>query len=854
VGGDGAQDRRQHEIAAASIYDGTMPSRRDRPADVIALSPFRAELGRARRLRRADALYEAPDLAAAVRQLPGDELYYVIHELGLADGRELLALATPEQLTIVLDFALWERDQLGEAALGEWLDAMASAPVERIGAWMAGLDSELVGLMLRRGARIYDLTQEEPPDEPEGTLFPTPDGLFALDVVGAGPQAADGPDPVAVLIRLVDAFYRADRALARRMLVGARSELDAELEESAYRWRQARMADLGFEDYYDALEVYRELDPATVRIDGSAPESSRDERRPTGPDVASAANGALRVPTALGDRLRDTTGSRFARAAQKLADAGAIEDLRAALVTLTNRVLAADRVAPGDDDAAAAALDRLAATLDLGLERVTSGDEELGSAALRSVPLVRLFRVGFSLTARVRRLALALRRGGPFGALGFRLAEADDAALLEAIVRPRPMFPRLLDEPPAAGERPFRTLADVGTAAAAVERAAVAQAMLRGLGVTPEDLAPGGPLLEAAGDDEAALDAGLLARTLLVARLVHGEKAPGKLRPLDPEDPRRWRERRRASPVAGSPASPPSTRSSFGPAGRRRSARAASPRRELPPWTGLATQTGFDSHGAEGQESPEGPVLGPSRLKLILAVALAALLRAAGAEAWDIPPAAATAGPPGPDGGAPSPKGGAAAPGPDGGAPSPKGGAAAPASDGGPPSPKGTPGEGFISEVDARVAVAAALGDRLFKLGRYDEAVAEYRHAYELRADPSFLFHIAECYRERGASQQALFYYERYLAAKPDAFDRDEVLDRISELEHPHGRNRSHPRLVIVPEEPPPRPRPPFRPWRRWWFWTALGAAVAVGVTATLLSGSSTPPFPGSELGEKRFY
>jgi hypothetical protein len=526
------------------------------PADVIALSPYRAQLGRGRRLRRADALTAAPDLAAAVRALPGDELYYVLHEVGLRDGGDLLACASAEQLQVVLDFALWEHDQLDPDNLAEWLEAISTAPAEAIGAWIAGLDTELVGLILRRTTRIYDLSQEEPPDEPEGTLYPTPDRLFVLDVLpmrapeSAGPD--DNGDRARVVIRIVDMLYRTDMNLARRILVGARAESDAELEEMAYRWRQARMADLGFADYYEALEVYRELDPASVQI-GAAPPPTPGV--PAGP----ATDASLRVPTALAERMRDTEQSPFARAAQRLGAGDDIEVLRAALVTLTNRVLAADRISPGDDEAVPPVLERLAATLDLALDRLAPGDDDRGAQALRSVPLVQLFRLGISLIGKVRRLALALRREGPFGPRGFALAEPDDATVLAAVTRLRALYPRLLDTPPAGGERPFRSMADLARATAAIGRAAAAQAMLLGLGVTPADLAPDGEVLGPTADsrrgrtgsarpsalrearnpsagsasevDEAALDTGLLARTALVARLGAAGR-PAAFRPL----------------------------------------------------------------------------------------------------------------------------------------------------------------------------------------------------------------------------------------------------------------------------------------------------------------------------------
>src|SRR4029079_13445563 len=212
---------------------------------------------------------------------------------------------------------LWERDRIAADALAEWVEAMAHAPPDQIAGWMAGLDAELVAFILRRGARIYDLTQGPAPEESEGTFFPTPDGFFLLDVVGlprdsVDPRADRGDNHrAAVIIRLVDSLYRVDKDLARRLLVAATGELDSELEEAAYRWQRGRMADLGFADYYEALEVYRELDLATVRIG----ETRNPPLRAASEDASGA---ALRVPTALAQRLGDVTGSPFARAAQKL--------------------------------------------------------------------------------------------------------------------------------------------------------------------------------------------------------------------------------------------------------------------------------------------------------------------------------------------------------------------------------------------------------------------------------------------------------------------------------------------------------------------------------------------------------
>jgi hypothetical protein len=200
-----------------------------------------------------------------------------------------------------------------------------------------------------------------------------------------------------------------------------------------------------------------------------------------------------------------------------------------ALVLLANRVLSANHVTPGDNEAVRATLEAMSATLDLAVEFLARGSAEREVAAVRGVPLSTLHRLGVSLTGKLRRLATALVRKNPFAPLrpAIDIFEAEDAEILASLTKSRPRLPRILDTPPASGERPFATLADIATATRAVERAAAAVQLVTGLGLRPAHLSP--EALEAmartgagpgATIDTATIDTGTLARTLLVSRLL----------------------------------------------------------------------------------------------------------------------------------------------------------------------------------------------------------------------------------------------------------------------------------------------------------------------------------------------
>jgi hypothetical protein len=415
--------------------------------DVIPLSRWRAALARARRGRKADAIISEPDAAQLVPTLPVQELYYAIKEVGLADAEELVALATPEQIQGFVDLDVWERDHLDETRLDAWIDTLASVGYEKLGEVIADLDPEVVALWLQRQAVIYDVTIEQPPDEPTGHYYPTPDRFFLLDIQPGGEAGK-------ALERAIDWIYRHDLALGRRVMMSAKWEGTAELEELALRWRRGRMADLGYVDFYEALAIYRWLDPASVKLDEHS-------------FVAAPPETPTELPAVLAGSL-DEAGF-FGQALGTLPSDAEVERLHGALVLLINKAMAADLVDPGDFDEGKKALGRAVAYLGLGLEYLSRGDAVRAGQALSSVALERIFRVGFSLTLQLKTLADTLVAKGGVDPIALE-APWDD--VMRALRERRPTFPRALEEPPADGTRPFRTLADVAGAAAALERIA----------------------------------------------------------------------------------------------------------------------------------------------------------------------------------------------------------------------------------------------------------------------------------------------------------------------------------------------------------------------------------------------
>jgi tetratricopeptide (TPR) repeat protein len=163
---------------------------------------------------------------------------------------------------------------------------------------------------------------------------------------------------------------------------------------------------------------------------------------------------------------------------------------------------------------------------------------------------------------------------------------------------------------------------------------------------------------------------------------------------------------------------------------------------------------------------------------------------------------------------------------------------------------------------DARTENARAhylQGDAYYKLDKYANALQEYEQAYIAKADPSFLYNIAQCHRLMGNRAEALKFYKRYLKDAPNAPNRPVAEKHIKDLEaslahvpdapnaptapqtgHPGGAAAAATAVVPPPVSPITTPSPTSAP-------TAVSAMPAPQPVQPLATGAvalDAPP-PG---------
>ncbi len=477
--------------------------------------------------KRLDAILERPDVMRVVRSLPVQDVLLTVREVGPSDSLELIELLSPRQVQGLLDLDAWRKDRIDPGSFAEWLELLYAANPNRAVRQIKELDIELLSLLFKMHTRVYDLKEDEDTPEDPQLHSVTPDQRYLIVY-----DESDGRLARA-LQQTVDRLFGVDVPFVLRLIEAVRWEMPSALEEEAFRWRNGRMADLGFLPHGEAQEVFQYVDAERTLAAALAPGVE-----PLG--AAAAEPTEVLVGDAPDESVRDLSTSvllpeeLFEEGSGVLAAALAqVDEARRArfaheLLMLGNRLHVATGGDAGDGEALRATVKRAGDTIGIALSYAAKGEPARLGGALARMHALKLFQVGHSLSVRIARELRARTRAEGSGLNGEGLLRLDSPLreVAAGVLRPQPLFFAGLATPARTDYQPFSSLHELAMATKAMAEAAFrAELLVRGLSATDDELRSLGVLDAQSGPSHAQLLGSWLARVLL------GE--PPSLEPLD---------------------------------------------------------------------------------------------------------------------------------------------------------------------------------------------------------------------------------------------------------------------------------------------------------------------------------
>jgi hypothetical protein len=438
------------------------------------LRSFHAQLRGLNGNQRLAKILERPDTMRVVRSLPTIELLATLRDVGVGDALELLELASAEQVQGIIDIDGWRRDRLDSHTTGEWLKAIISANPDRAVGQLRGLDLELLTLLFKVYTQVFDLIEEEQPGDDIGRHSITPDQRYLIVYGGVG-----GDDALqAALAEAVERMMGRDMRFVLRLCEAVRWELASQLEEDAYRFRNARLADMGYLPMHEAADVLAYLDPDH----GASPVAHTVDE--VGAQLAST--------TILPWQSLEDSQHALGVALSSLPDTVRTR-VQVELMQTTNRVHAAMGADLGDTDALRASAKQVADTVGTALAYRGKGQREAMSSSLASTNVQTLFRIGNSLMLKLQR-ELKVRIAQPdSGMQGDGLLRLDSPLreVCAGLLRKAPLvFAGLLD-PRRVDHRGVSSLQELAATAAALNEAVFRSALLHRCGAHQGTLSHG---------------------------------------------------------------------------------------------------------------------------------------------------------------------------------------------------------------------------------------------------------------------------------------------------------------------------------------------------------------------------
>jgi len=353
-----------------------------------------------------------------MKRISEEEIFFTIKELGEENALNLIHATTGKQLEYILDIDLWWKNLFDAGAARRWIEIIAALGPEKILQFVQTVDEEIIITTLHRFIRVKTRDPDIDLTEQLDSLPPfTLDNRFFLDF--------RVPDVEEALKNLLLTIFQWSHEYYAGLMHQLEWGIHLETEETAFKFRQARLADHGFPDFDEAVEIYRYVGPREVAVLSAGP-------RPTDEETSTGPHPLLEYPLTVSD-----PDNLFMRCLRQIGDPLEKDRLSTELAHLANKVMIADTSDPGSVDNLRSALSKAAGYINIALEEQCGANLAEAIELLRSAHVEILFRRGFSLIMDLRKEALKLIRGyvGGVDNLGTPLA-----GLVSGLLQKRPFY------------------------------------------------------------------------------------------------------------------------------------------------------------------------------------------------------------------------------------------------------------------------------------------------------------------------------------------------------------------------------------------------------------------------------
>jgi hypothetical protein len=378
--------------------------------------------------QKTNLLLDAPNGEELMAQLPAQEVYLLAVERGPEHLPELLSLATPEQWSGFIDLDCWEGDQFNSEKTHRWLISLLQGEDTKVFEVLRDMNFEQLVLIFKSELQIISGPEAEENDKERQDAVKR-DGGYEINYFTENSAKLFG--------RLLDILQDLAPELFVYVLEAVRAETMGMIVESVYQQRSGRLLDMGIPEPFTAQKVYAWLDPEDYR-------ENRPVKLAPGASETSAPGFTMTLARPKG------------LLAEVLAD-GLEENLAWEMANVVNKVILADRIDMGNVEQVTNVVAKVDAYLNLGLEWLAGADVDEARSCMTDCYCEDLFRLGFSLTMRLK------RRGDTIGqSTVAAYLDHNARACLSALAQYPPLFFEGVVDPTQGGTRLFANLAEIG--------------------------------------------------------------------------------------------------------------------------------------------------------------------------------------------------------------------------------------------------------------------------------------------------------------------------------------------------------------------------------------------------------